>query len=130
VGGAARPSADRTGGEQVGGGAHGRKTVGRYVAAAVELGWRPGESEPTEELAGAVYRALRPSKDRGPDEVERRLLPHREKIRGWLTPGPGERRGLRLTKVHRLLEREGIEVPTARCTGSRSNTAAFRTAVG
>jgi transposase len=31
--------------------------------------------------------------------------------RGWLTPGAGEKRGLKLTKVQRLLERQGIRIP-------------------
>lgn len=90
---------------------HSRKTVARYVAAAVELGWRPGAEEPTEELAAEVSRRLRPAKERGPGEAEERLLPHRERIREWLKPEKGEKRGLRLTKVHELLARQGVEVP-------------------
>lgn len=89
-----------------------RKTIGRYVAAAVKLGWRPGEQEPTEELAAEVFSRLRPGpKPRSPGETERLLLPHRDRIETWLKPPPGEKRGLRLTKVHRLLSKDGIDVP-------------------
>lgn len=90
---------------------HGRKTVRRYVETAVELGWRPGTEEPTEELAAAVCRRRSPSKGREPGETEARLEPHRDEIRRWLEPEAGEKRGLKLTKVHQLLARRGVEVP-------------------
>jgi hypothetical protein len=91
---------------------HSRTTVRRYAAVARELGWQPGLEEPTEELAAQVAQHLRPlPRSRVPGEVERQLWPHREKIRAWLKPGPNEKRGLRLTKVHRLLARAGVEVP-------------------
>jgi hypothetical protein len=57
-----------------------------------------------------VYLRLRPSGDRGRGEAEEELLPHLERIRGWLTPKPGQKRGLRLTKVRQLLERQGTRV--------------------
>jgi transposase len=89
-----------------------RKTIRRYVEVARELGWAWGLVEPDEALAAAVAERIRPGpRDAGPGSTERRLLPHRERIRAWLEPGARERRGLRLTKVHRLLAREGIEVP-------------------
>lgn len=90
---------------------HDRKTIGRHVAAAVELGWRPGTDEPTEALAAAVAARHSPARDRRPGEVEALLLPHRERIEAWLKPEFGQKRGLRLTKVHTLLERQGVEVP-------------------
>ncbi len=93
---------------------HDRKTIGSYVATAVELGWRPGTDEPTETLAAAVTARRSPARDRGPGEVEALLLPHREQIKKWLKPEEpesGQKRGLRLTKVHTLLEREGVVVP-------------------
>ncbi len=93
---------------------HDRKTIGRYVAVAVELGWQPGTDEPTETLAAAVAARHSPGRDRGPGEVEALLLPHRERIKKWLKPeGPelGQKRGLRLTKVHTLLARQGVVVP-------------------
>jgi transposase len=90
---------------------HGRKTVRRYLATARELGWEPGTDPPTERLAGEVYRLHRPVKNRGPGGVEAELLPHLEQLRAWLIPGPGEKRGLTLTKVQRLLERQGVRIP-------------------
>ena len=91
---------------------HRRKTVRRYVVAAVELGWKVGSEEPTEELAVGVFQKLRPvSEENKLGEVERLLLPHRARIKAWLTPEKGStKRGLRLTKVHQLLEREGVDV--------------------
>lgn len=90
---------------------HDRKTVGRYLATAVELGWRPGTDEPTEALAAAVAARHSPARNRGVGEIEELLLSHRERINEWLSPDPGQKRGLRLTKVHELLRRQGIEVP-------------------
>jgi hypothetical protein len=90
---------------------HSRSTIRRYVRIARELGWTPGAIEPTEELAAEVGRRLSPAKDRGPGEAEALLMPHREQITMWLKPGPREKRGLRLSKVHLLLGRQGIHVP-------------------
>jgi transposase len=90
---------------------HGRNTVRRYLERARALGWEPGEREPDEALALGVARGLRPGpRAVGPGAVEQVLLPHRERIRSWLVPAAGERRGLRLSKVHLLLGREGIAV--------------------
>jgi transposase len=90
---------------------HSRKTVRRYLATAQEVGWEPGRDPPTEALAAEVYRRHRPARERGPGEVEAELLPYVEQLRSWLTPGAGEKRGLKLTKVQRLLERQGIRIP-------------------
>lgn len=93
---------------------HDRKTLGGYVTTAVELGWRPGTDEPTEMLAAAVAARHSPARDRGPGEVEALLLGHRERIEKWLKPEEpesGQKRGLRLTKVHELLRRRGVVVP-------------------
>jgi len=90
-----------------------RKTVRRYVNLAVKLGWKPGLEDPTEELAVGVFRKLRPVPEGGRvGEVERLLLPHRAKIKAWLAPDEktDSKRGLRLTKVHELLSRQGIDV--------------------
>lgn len=89
---------------------HTRKTVRRYLATAAELGWKPGPAVPTEALAAAVFARHRPSSDRGPGEAEAKLLPHREQIQTWLRPSAGEKRGLRLTKVHELLRRQNVDV--------------------
>ena len=89
---------------------HGRKTIRGYVRTARSLGWEPGTVLPTEALAAEVYGRHRPAGDRGPGAVEEALLGHLESIRGWLEPPPGEKRGLRLTKVQELLERQGVRV--------------------
>ncbi|MCZ6822511.1 MAG: IS21 family transposase [Deltaproteobacteria bacterium] len=91
---------------------HRRKTIRRYVATALELGWKPGLEAPTEQLAIEVFERLRPGPGAGRSgEVERLLLPYRDRITQWLKPGrDGYKRGLRLSKVHRLLAREGVEV--------------------
>ena len=88
-----------------------RKTVRGYVRTAVGLGWVRGEEEPSEELAAQVYARHRPASDRSPGEAEARLLGHRDQIKEWLKPGPTKKRGLQLTKVHKLLRRRGVDVP-------------------
>ena len=82
------------------------------MATALGLGWKPGLEAPTEQLAIEVFERLRPGPGAGrPGEVERLLLPYRDRITQWLKPGRnGYKRGLRLSKVHRLLAREGVEV--------------------
>ena len=76
---------------------HDRKTIRRYVATAVELGWQPECEEPTEQLAVQVAERLRPvAEPSGLGETERRLLPYRAKIKAWLRPeGESDTRGLR-----------------------------------
>jgi transposase len=88
-----------------------RSTVRRYLAAAAELGWTPGAGEPTEALAADIGRRLSPARGRTAGEAEQILLPHRDQIRAWVKPAAGEKRGLQLTKVHKLLGRRGIDVP-------------------
>lgn len=88
-----------------------RKTIRRYVGLAEGLGWVRGQQEPTEELAGAIQRRLRPVPEEGqPGPVEKMLWPHREQIRQWVEPGPIER-GLQLSKVLTLLHRKNVDVP-------------------
>lgn len=89
-----------------------RKTIRRYKQRARMLGWEPGgEREPDEELAAAVARSVRPvTEDEGLGAIEGQLLPHRAAIRQWVSPEDGGR-GLRLSKVHELLRRQGIKVP-------------------
>ena len=89
----------------------GRKTIRHYLRRARELGWQPGVQEPDESLAVRVLERVRPGpKDPEPGETEGLLLSHREQIQQWLA-GSEHERGLRLTKVRRLLERQGIVVP-------------------
>ena len=88
-----------------------RKTVKRYKEAAEEVGWVAGLHEPDADLAQDVLGTLRPGpKGDGPTETERKLDPHRERIREWLKPDDFYKRGLQLTKVHKLLERDRVEV--------------------
>jgi transposase len=91
---------------------HTRKTIRRYTRTARKRGWTPGGTEePDEALARAVAQRLRPVPvTPAPGESEAQLRPHRARIKAWLRPDD-EGRGLRLTKVHALLEREGIRVP-------------------
>jgi len=90
---------------------HSRTTVRRYIGTAVELGWARGVEEPSEELAAQVYAQHQPASERSPGETEARLLGHRAQIKEWLKPGPMKKRGLQLTKVHKLLRRRGVDVP-------------------
>jgi transposase len=88
-----------------------RKTIRSYLKLAAELGWAPGTREPDESLAVRIVEKLRPGpKDLEPGQAERLLLPHEGRIREWLA-GQENERGLTLTKVRRLLQRQGIEVP-------------------
>jgi transposase len=88
-----------------------RKTIRRYIGAARRLGWQPGSPEPDEKLAAAVAQRMRPvSKEPERGSAEAVLLPHRERIAQWLTPTDECRRGLRLSKVHQLLRRQGVAV--------------------
>ncbi|MCX4239077.1 IS21 family transposase [Paraliomyxa miuraensis] len=90
---------------------HTRRTVRRYVQVAEALGWVPGEHEPDEALALEVYRAVRPgvSSDEA-GSVEAKLLPHREAITKWLEGEGANDPALRLTKIHRKLEGNGVSV--------------------
>ena len=92
-----------------------RSTVRRYEREARALGWTPGGVALTEAeldaLAAEISRRLSPASDREAGEIERVLLARVDEIRQWLTPAPSEKRGLRLTKVHQLLTRDGLTVP-------------------
>jgi hypothetical protein len=88
---------------------HSRTTIRRYVRTAQRLGWAP-EREPDEALAGAVAQRLKPvASDPEPGESEAKLAPHQARIQAWLSSE--SERGLRLSKVHMLLRREGVDVP-------------------
>jgi transposase len=90
---------------------HSRSTIRRWVACATELGWAAAVVEPDEALAQRVAVRMRPvPAQRSPGESEALLAPHREQIRTWLA-AEGSERGLRLSKVHELLTRKGVQVP-------------------
>jgi transposase len=82
-----------------------RKTVAKYVAAAVAAGLQRGAPGPTDEHVAAVLAAVRPTGGGRPGEVPDRLAAHREQIAAWLAEG------LRLTKIHRRLRAQGVAVP-------------------
>jgi hypothetical protein len=90
---------------------HSRSTVRRYERLAGELGWTPDGAAPTEALATEIVRRVHPAAERDAGDIENMLLPHVEQLRTWLTPAAGEKRGLRLTKVHQLLTRMHVVVP-------------------
>ena len=90
---------------------HSRSTIRRYEASAIQLGWTAGAAEPSEELAAEIARRVHPAAHRDAGAMETLLLPYAGQIREWLTPAAHEKRGLRLTRVHQLLGRQGIAVP-------------------
>ncbi len=87
-----------------------RKTIGRYEAAAKDLGWVPGSVEPAEELAGQVAAKLRPGpRESSPSDSIRLLQGQRDRLKGWIVPD-NPNQALTLTKVLILLKREGFLV--------------------
>jgi transposase len=91
---------------------HTRKTIRRYIERARKLGWHPGAGvDPDEALAVEVARSLKPvGRKACAGSSASVLAAQREQIRQWLFPQDGSR-GLRLSKAHDLLRRQGIEVP-------------------
>jgi transposase len=85
-----------------------RKTVRRYAELAQELGVNRegGEEQLSEELIGAMASKLQPGPTGGRGESWHRCETCRQELEQWVA------KGLRLTKVHELLERKlGEEVP-------------------
>lgn len=85
-----------------------RKTVRRYVAAAVELGLvrDGGEEQLGDEFVGSVVEAVRPHRADGRGDGWRLLAANHDQIVVWL-----KKDGLTVVKVHDLLTRRGIVVP-------------------
>ena len=85
-----------------------RKTVRRYVAAAVELGLvrDGGEGQLNDELVGSVVEAVRPHRVDGRGEAWRLLVANHKLVEDWLKTDE-----LTVVKVHELLCRRGILVP-------------------
>jgi transposase len=85
-----------------------RKTVRRYVAAAVEVGVDRdgGEGQLSDEVLAGVIERVRPHRSSGHGESWRTLEVHVEQIRAWL-----DDEGLSVVKVHTLLARQGVDVP-------------------
>jgi len=84
-----------------------RKTAGRYVAAAMELGVERsgGEDQLTDELIGQLVERVRPHRPDGHGAAWRMLLNEEQQITAWV------RDDLTVTKIGILLERRGIVVP-------------------
>ncbi len=77
-----------------------RNTVARYAEAARSLGFTDGE--PSEELVARVVHAVQSRPEPEPSEQRAALAAHREQVKAWLDDR------LKLTKVHVLLERQGV----------------------
>lgn len=84
-----------------------RKTVRRYVAAAVAQGVERegGEEQLSDELIGSVVEAVRPHRSDGHGDAWRLLVAHHDQIKAWLDTG------LTVVKCHDLLTRQGVVVP-------------------
>jgi hypothetical protein len=85
-----------------------RKTVRRYVTAAVELGLdrEGGEDQLTDVFMGQLVKKVRPHRTDGHGATWRELESHKQKIRAWI-----DDEGLTVVKVHQLLARQGVCVP-------------------
>jgi hypothetical protein len=81
------------------------KTVRRYVAVAEETGLRLGDDAVSETQLRDVLLALHPGGGRPRGDDWDRCRAQQEVIRGWLKDG------LRLTKIRKLLERQGLALP-------------------
>lgn len=87
-----------------------RKTVRRYIEVAQDAGHVRG-AEISDDLVQEVVQRVQSRPLPPPSEQRRSLVPHTEKLREWLMVEK-----LRLTKVHELIARRGVEVtyPTLR----------------
>jgi transposase len=84
-----------------------RKTVRRYIAAAIELGVERsgGEEQLSDELIGQVLERVRPHRPDGHGDAWRILLSEEQQIKAWL------KQDLTVTKIGILLSRKGVVVP-------------------
>src|SRR5947209_8462922 len=85
-----------------------RKTVRRYVEAAVEFGLvrDGGEGQLSDVLIGRVCERLRPGRPAGRGQAWEALVANHAQIERWLKTD-----GLTAVKVHELLGRRGVVVP-------------------
>jgi transposase len=103
-----------------------RKTVRRYITAAVEFGVARdgGEGQLTDELIGRVLERVRPHRPDGHGEAWRVLLAEEERIKTWVAED------LTVVKIGILLTRRGVVVPhrtlarfaVERCGAGRRST--------
>lgn len=84
-----------------------RKTVRRYVDAAVGLGLvrDGGDEQLTDVFIGLVVEVVRPHRLDGHGPGWRRLQVHHDQVAVWVEDD------LTAVKIHELLERRGVEVP-------------------
>lgn len=84
-----------------------RKTVRRYVEAAVGLGLvrDGGDGQLSDVFIGQVVEAVRPHRTDGHGAPWRLLQVHHGEIAGWV------KEDLTAVKIHELLERRGVSVP-------------------
>ncbi|HUG86870.1 MAG TPA: hypothetical protein VMM13_20035 [Euzebya sp.] len=84
-----------------------RKTVRRYIDAAVDLGVDRdgGEGQLTDELIGGVVEAVRPDRPRGHGTAWEACAARHDQIKKWLDAD------VPVTKVETLLTRRGVLVP-------------------
>ena len=92
-----------------------RKTVRRYIEAAQAVGLvcDGGEGQLTDELLGAVIKAVRLERPAGHGAAWEACRAEHDRIKAWLE------KNLKLTKVADLLALRGVEAPTAPCTATR-----------
>ena len=85
------------------------KTVRRYIGVAEQCGLSPAEGPAalSEEQLGAVMLALNGGGGRARGASWGRCVEHHDRIEKWLS------NGVRLSKVRRLLQRDGITIPYA-----------------
>ena len=85
-----------------------RKTVRRYIQAAVEAGLSQegGEDQLSDVFLAVVVETVRPHRHDGHGATWRTLEAEADQIRTWV-----EDQGLTVTKVRELLARRGLEVP-------------------
>jgi hypothetical protein len=85
-----------------------RKTVRRYVTAAVEAGLerKGGEEQFSDELMASVCERVRPHRPDGHGVAWGVLAAHHDQLKAWLTDD-----GLTVVKAHDLFIRQGIVVP-------------------
>jgi transposase len=81
------------------------KTARRYLTVAEAVGLRPDGPPPTDDEFQRVLLALHPGGGRPRGDGWAVCAAHRDRIEGWLAEG------VRLTKIRKLLARQGVVLP-------------------
>src|SRR5712692_7456132 len=82
-----------------------KETARRYLRAAASTGWRPDGGAVSDEQVRDVLLALHPAGGRPHGDSWTRCGEQRETIRRWLN------QRLRLSKIRKLLARQGVVIP-------------------